>query len=388
MKGPLTLGKIPFKNLMAHPARTVILLLLVIVQAACMCSGMAMVSSMWAELARAEERLGADILIYPTAAMSRISAKALLMQGSPVEVWRDRSLLKRMADCEDIERTAFQVYIRDTTGEEPVWIVGFEPEQDFAVSSWTEGGDARIPDGSVIAGCSHLPDAGETVLFGKSWPIAARLERTGSEMDHMVYASMSTLDEMIIAAGEAGITAYASVDPHTDFSVALLRVRDSADLDSVTGWLNTYIRKVRAVRSEETLTQASSGIHRQITLIAFGTLAAWGLLLLALGVTRTVMMKERKKELYTWHALGASRSVVSGVMLKEALYVHGAGAPAGAVIGWAAGCVISSAGPNLSSAVLWMTVTAVLSLATGLISTRIAVGRADASMDAQMLLTV
>ena len=117
MKRALRLHAVPFRNLRTHPFRTVILLILIVAQASCVLGRLLMTQSMKNEMARTEARLGADILVYPAAAMSKISSKSLLMQGTPIEIWKDRSMLSRMDACDDITQVAYQIYIRDTTGK-------------------------------------------------------------------------------------------------------------------------------------------------------------------------------------------------------------------------------------------------------------------------------
>ncbi len=384
MKRALTLGKVPLKSLRAHPVRTIVLLLLTVAQAACVFGGLTMMRSMQDELALADARLGADILIYPSAAMSRISSKTLLMQGSPVEVWKDRSMLSRTQDCGGIERMTYQLYIRDTTRETPTWIVSFDPMADFVITPWVTGYDVpSLPDGAVLVGCKA--DGQDAVtLFGQSWPIAARLTETGSELDDMVFVSPNTLAQLLSAAESAGITAYRSIDPHNDFTVVLVRVRSGANLDSVTSWLNTYIRKVKAVRSEETLADTSSGIHGQISLIAAIAVAAWIVLLLALGIAQSMMMKERKKELYLWHAIGATRSIVNRIMMREALLIHGVGAALGVLAAGAVLCLLRSAPFSIP----YVLTTVLLSVVSGCVSAMIAVRRTAKAMNGQMLLNV
>ena len=98
-------------------------------------------------------------------------------------------------------------------------------------------------------------------LYKKDWPAAARLEETGYSLDTSVFVCMDTLKELIKASEEAGIDTYASVNPDKQFSSAPVRVVDKSKVGSVADWINIYVRKVTAVRSEETLTQASSGIQ-------------------------------------------------------------------------------------------------------------------------------
>ena len=389
MKSALKLNSIPVKNMRAHPVRTMILMLLVMAQAACVMGGLSLTRFMRQEMAIAEARLGADILVYPSAAMSKISSKTLLMQGSPVEVWKDRAMLSRMDDCDGIAAVSYQLYIRDTTAETPRWIVGYNSETDFVIAPWIDGQtDFRLPDGAVLAGCKAVQGDNIVSLFGKSWPVAARLAEMGSELDEMVFVNPHTLKSLIEAAGDAGITAYRNVDPERDFTVALLRVNDQASLDSVTSWLNTYIRKVTAVRSEETLADTSAGMRRQMTMIAAISAGAWIALLLALGVAQSMMMKERKKELYVWHAIGASRAVVNRVMLRESLMIYAAGALLGILLCAALLPILFGTGMGYSVLPPFALVTVTLTVLIGGVSTLLSVKRATESMNGQMLLTV
>ena len=360
-----------------HAVRTVILLLLVTAQAACAFGGLMLMRELRLDLTRADARLGADILVYPSAAMSRISAKTLIMQGTPVEIWKSGSMLEGITDCDGIEAVSYQIYLKDDSGETPVWITGFDPETDFAIEPWITGGrDHTLPDGAVLTGYHVRTNADGTVtLFGKAWPVAQRLDETGSVMDDSVFVNLPTLSGMI---EDTGMEKYEKIHPETDFSAALVRIEKGADIDSVTHWLNTHIRKVKAVRSEATLTDAAKGIRSQIRMTAVITGCAWCVLLLALAIAQSMMMGERRKELYVWHAIGASRGTVLRIMLGETLLIYLPGSLSGILIasirfgmaGLPAICIIC------------------LSALIGCISTISAVKTASRSMNSQMLLTV
>ena len=292
-------------------------------------------------------------------------------------------MLEEITDCDGIEAVSYQVYLKDDSGETPVWIVGFDPETDFAIKPWITGGhDHTLPDGAVLAGYHVGTNADGTVtLFGRTWPVAQRLDETGSVMDDSVFVNDSVFVKLSALSGiieETGMEKYEKIHPETDFSAALVRIKKGADIDSVTHWLNTHIHKVTAVRSDAALTDAAEGIRSQIGLTAVITGCAWCVLLLALAIAQSLMMGERRKELYVWHAIGASRGIVLRVMLRETLLIY--------LSGSLLGILIASIWSGMAGAQAICIVC--LSALIGCISTIGAVKTASRSMNSQMLLTV
>lgn len=332
MSNALSLRRVPLLTIRAHPVRSLIIAVLALAQAACVFGGLILVGAMRAELTLAERRLGADLVVYPTTCLNQVEKKRLLMLGTPVGCHQPRSALARMSSNEDIAAVSYQLYVSETLVDGSTrWIVGFEPETDFALSPWiAEGEGTSLPRGSVLVG-SAVPGAdGQTLsVFGRERPIGAHLLTTGSELDDAVFVSMDTLSDMMADARAAGEDNDASLDPRTDYSAALVRASDSDAIESVTNWINLYVRKVSAVRAADALVGAASGIrvHRGIAIGVLG--ATWLVLLGALVIVQVSLMNERMQELAVWRSIGASRSIMSRVMLSESALLHVAGALAG-----------------------------------------------------------
>lgn len=332
MSNALSLRRVPLLTIRAHPVRSLIIAVLALAQAACVFGGLILVGAMRAELTLAERRLGADLVVYPTTCLNQVEKKRLLMLGTPVGCHQPRSALARMSSNEDIAAVSYQLYVSETLVDGSTrWIVGFEPETDFALSPWiAEGEGTSLPRGSVLVG-SAVPGAdGQTLsVFGRERPIGAHLLTTGSELDDAVFVSMDTLSDMMADARAAGEDNDASLDPRTDYSAALVRASDSDAIESVTNWINLYVRKVSAVRADEALVGAASGIrvHRGVAIGVLG--ATWFVLLGALVIVQVSLMNERMQELAVWRSIGASRSIMSRVMLSESALLHVAGALAG-----------------------------------------------------------
>lgn len=332
MSNALSLRRVPLLTIRAHPVRSLIIAVLALAQAACVFGGLILVGAMRAELTLAERRLGADLVVYPTTCLNQVEKKRLLMLGTPVGCHQPRSALARMSSNEDIAAVSYQLYVSETLVDGSTrWIVGFEPETDFALSPWiAEGEGTSLPRGSVLVG-SAVPGAdGQTLsVFGRERPIGAHLLTTGSELDDALFVSMDTLSDMMADARAAGEDNDASLDPRTDYSAALVRASDSDAIESVTNWINLYVRKVSAVRADEALVGAASGIraHRGVAIGVLG--ATWLVLLGALVIVQVSLMNERMQELAVWRSIGASRSIMSRVMLSESALLHVAGALAG-----------------------------------------------------------
>ena len=88
---------------------------------------------------------------------------------------------------------------------------------------------------------------------------------------------------LIDASLDAGVDTYASLDPHRDYSVALVRVADRDRAQSVVDWINIYVRKVTAVGSGELLTGTASAIRGHSGAIAALAAVAWLIVLAALA---------------------------------------------------------------------------------------------------------
>ena len=393
MTGSFTLRRVPLKNIRAHPVRAAIILVLALAQAACVFGGLVALDGMRAQLGLAERRLGADLVVYPTACLNLVDKRALSMLGTPVSCNQPRATLARMDANEEIAAVTFQLSISQTRPDGTTqWIIGYDPATDFVVSPWIAEGEGRAaPEGTVTVGsAAEQTPAGEVTLFGKRWPVGAHLETTGTDWDHAVFVSMDTLPQIIAASVESGVDTYASLIPSRDYTVALVRVADSRQVDSVTEWINLYVRKVTAVRSDVAVSATASDVraHRSALLGVLG--AAWLVLLAALMVAQLTLMNERRHELYVWRSIGASSATIARVVTAESLMIHAAGALSGVLVGAAAVPLLGDASalaalttPSRSAPLAGLTV--VLLVAFGVAGTRLALARVAAAVQGQKL---
>ena len=393
MTRAFALRLVPLKSLRAHPVRAAIILILVLAQAACVFGGLVALDGMRAELSLAQRRLGADLVVYPTSCLNKVDKKSVTMLGTPALCDQPRAALSRMGANEDIAAVSYQLTIADQThGDDPLWVVGYDPATDFVISPWIAEGEGVSPQVGTVAVGSAVPltDAGDVTIFGRQWPVGAHLEATGTSLDAAVFVSMDTLSQVIAASTQAGVDTYASLNPAEDYTVALVRVANPADVQAVTEWINLYVRKVSAVRSDLTVATTASDVraHRSALLGVLGI--AWGVLLAALMVAQATLMNERRHELYVWRSIGASAKTIARVMTVESLILHAAGALAGVLVGAAAVPLLGDASalaalttPARSAPLAGLTVA--LLVAFGVAGTRLALARVTAAVQGQKL---
>lgn len=393
MKTGAFLRRVPLKSILARPGRSAFLLFLALLQAACALVALLLVQGVGHELLRAEQRLGADVLVYPSAGFLQLDGACVNMLASPVQYYRDRSGLALLTENDEIDAISHQIHVSvPNRGDEgPKWIIGYEPETDFVITPWLEeGADAA---GGVILGSAVGASASNGLeLFGERLPIAARLARTGGEYDDSVFVPLRMLDRLLAQAPQYGVEGVEGLDPLEDYSVATIRVGDKSKVESVANWINLYIRKVTAVHSETLLVDTAGALGAHSAGIAVLGGAAWLVLLAALGVAQSVMMNERRGELHIWRVVGAPKATVRRIVLAELLILQAAGSGAGILLSWLLLARIS--GPvraevlSPSAMPLPLLAAFAASLLVGWASARFALRRAMSAADAQMLLTI
>lgn len=393
MKTQPSLKTVPLKNIRARPGRSLFLLLLAVLQAACALVALLLVQGLGYELHRAEQRLGADILVYPAAGFLQLDSSCVNMLANPVPYYRDRSQLSLLAQNDDVEAISYQVHIAAPHEENGVkWIIGYEPESDFVVTAWLNDPwqEEKIQaEGGILIGSDVETDSSDQVdTLGEHLKVAAQLARTGGDYDNAIFLPLHRLDSLLRHAPHQ-LEGQNTLNPLSDYSVATIKVKDTSKVEPVANWINLYIRKVKAVHSETLLADTAGALGAHSLGIAVLGGVAWLLLLAALGIAQSVMMNERRAELHIWKVVGASEKTVRTLMLTEYLLIHVLGAATGILTAWllltqAEGSIRAHT-LNPSAMLLPLALAFFASLLVAWMSARFAVKKALRAAQAQML---
>ncbi|MBR6953923.1 MAG: ABC transporter permease [Clostridia bacterium] len=312
---------LPLVNLLRKPGRTLALALLIAFLALAVFGGSVVVLSLRGGLQSLEARLGADIILVPSEAQSKVSFQNMFLQGTTGAFYMDASVLDKALEVEGVEKAAPQTFLASLKADccsIKIQVIGIDPALDFTVQPWISRSLSReMGDMDVAVGCKVEADVGETIrVYDQRCKVTARLEPTGTGLDTAVYCNMDTMNTLLRAAEEKGVS-HRIESGDSVISAVYVKVRDGADIDAVNSCLNGHIRKVTAVRTRSMITGVSdslAGISRTVTILIA---AVWVLAIVILLLTFVLIIRERSREFAVLRLAGASRGMLSRMVLRE-----------------------------------------------------------------------
>ena len=308
-------------NLVRRPGRTLALALLSAFLSLAVFGGSVMVLSLRSGLHSLEARLGADIIVVPSQAQSKVSFQNMFLQGTTGAFYMNASALDQALEVEGVEKAAPQTFLASLKADccsIKIQVIGIDPELDFTVQPWIARSLSRgLGDMDVAVGCKVEAEVGEIIrIYDQRCKVVARLEATGTGLDTAVYCNMETMHALLSAAEAKGVSHKIESGDEV-ISAIYVKVKDGCDIDKVNSRLNGHIRKVTAVRTRSMITGVSdslSGVSRTITLLIA---AVWGLALIILLLISVLIIRERVREFAVLRLVGASRGMLGRMVLTE-----------------------------------------------------------------------
>ena len=282
------------------------------------------------------ERLGADIIVVPSGAETKIET-ALLM-GKPTQIWMSTSKLDKVAVVPGVAEVSPQIYLNSLYGASccavsEMFLVVFDPQTDFTIRPWLERrlGRDLLPN-EVIGGSYVFTPPGEQyiTLYGHHLTLKGNLEATGTGLDQTLFMTVETAQDMALTSlteAEEPLV----IQPGL-VSAIMVKVLPGADAHKVTQQILLDVLGVVPIESPSLF-----GTYRQqMTGLLWGFLAVlcigWALCMALIGLIFSMAANERRREISVLRALGASRGYVFQSLLSEVGLIAVAAAILGIVL--------------------------------------------------------
>ena len=326
------------KNLIRRPGRTVALILLTALLALAAFGGSVVVRSLRQGLTSLESRLGADIIVVPSSAQSKVSFQNMLLQGTTGAFYMSAENLTRVREVEGVEVAAPQLFLASLKADccsVKIQVIGFDPDTDFFVQPWIEQSYSRnLNDFDVVVGCKVEADVGENLrIYDTPCKVVGRLAATGTGLDTAVYCNLSTMKSLLQAAEAKGISHKVTSDDSDDqISAIYVKVKEGYDIGQVNSKIQGHTRKASAIRTRSMLTDVSDSLTGISSTISGLIGIVWILALLILLLCFAMIVRERKREFAVLRLLGTSRAQLCKIVLSESFLCSLSGALLGIAV--------------------------------------------------------
>lgn len=384
------INSLPQKNLRRKPMRTCALMALVAFLAFSVFSGAVIVLSLQSGLRNLEARLGADVIVVPASAKSKVNVDNILLNATTGFFYMDRTILDQVSAIDGIEKASPQVFLTSLRADcctMPVQVIGIDQATDFVIGPWmTTRYQGTLSEMDVVVGSKVDAEVGSKIrIYNENCNVVARLDSTGTGLDTAVYTNMDTIHRLMEASEAQDGVLKITGSPEEVISAIYIKVKDGHSAESVTNAINVHVRKVQAVQTKNMLTGVSDSLGGIASTAAWLIAAICVLTFAILMVAFCLLINERKREFAVLRMVGASRLMLLRIIIVEAMYLSLAGGVLGTVLGAAVvfpfnALIEMKLGlpfliPSLWSTLLVAAITLILALSSGSLASAFAARR-------------
>lgn len=248
-----------------------------------------------------DRRLGADLMVVPDKAKE--SVESVLLTGSRDYIYFNKNILGEMKKIPEVSEATQQFFLASLSEKccaDSLEIVGFDPETDFIIEPWVKGEyHKELADYEAVAGSDVALEKDKTIhLFGKTYKVAARLERTATSMDTSVYFPLSSIPGLIADAQEENLNFLDSQKDPASVSTVFVNLKDGQDRLGVTKAIyETSGEKVKIVYPKPPVRSFSQNVSGILSgMKVFTGVAAAGNIAVVFLVYRAVFPERKSKK--------------------------------------------------------------------------------------------
>ncbi len=327
----ITMKSLPWRNLKGYAGRTAALLVFAMLMAVAVFGGTMMIGGVQNGLHTVKARLGADIMVTPENAKNEFDAQTVLLQAEPGYFYMDASVLDQIRKVEGVEIASPQLFLASAKAgccSTRVQMIAFDPETDFVIQPWLEDAhilkDMGLLDvviGSLVDWTSAAYE--DTIQFyDTECHVVGQFSPTGSTLDSAVYMNFDTCKALMEACRKKGLFRYENLDADSVISAVMIRVKDGYDIETVASAIRQNVDNVSVATATNMVSGIAESLNSVSSTVSVLILVLWGIGMLMTVLIFSLMMNERRREFASLRAMGASRRILSGIVVRESLLVN------------------------------------------------------------------
>lgn len=282
-----------------------------------------------------KDRLGADVIIMPVDAQTKI--EGAILNGEPNSFYFNSDLTEKVKEIQGVKEVSPQVYTATLSAgccAFPVQIIGIDFETDFSVKPWMEGKLEELKKDEIIAGANITADKDSTLIFYEhEFYVKERLDATGMGFDNCIFMSIEDARNLAKKATEYGVSIPEGQE--NLISNIMVNVEDDQRADLLLYDINKEIKgEGKATKSTAIVDSIGKQMESSSNYILILLSIVWALCLTVLFIVFPMITKSRSRELATLRVLGATKVQISTLLLKEMGILSFFGSITGTLLGF------------------------------------------------------
>ncbi len=281
-------------------------------------------------------RLGADILVVPEGAETKVES-ALLM-GTPTNIWMPTEDVQKIAAIPGVAVATPQLYLSTLHGASccsvsDMFLVAYDPATDFTIQPWLEQKIGKgLMLGEAVGGTYVFVPQGEQniKIYGYILTLRANMEPTGTALDQSMFFTFDTAQD--VARISKTQAEKPLVIPQNSISAVLIKLAPKANSRDVAVQIIKDVPGVTPIESPNLFQSYRTQILSLLRSIILILGITWLLSVVMIGLVFSMAAYERRRELGVLRAMGAPRSFVFQSLLTEAGLLAFLGGGVGAIL--------------------------------------------------------
>ena len=277
-------------------------------------------------------RTYADMIAVPDSYLD--TTKDMLFKGKACSIIFKDDVMTKLKDINGVEAASPQLYLETLAlsccSDEGVQIVAFDPENDFAVSQWTDVSHDISAYEALAGSGGSLAKGDKITLFDREFTIADVLEETGMGYDNSIFIRRETADEITSS------DQYQFMFGHKTglVSMVLIKTVPDADITDVYNNINSVLEgsETKVYPIEQLSSDLRSHIRLMTNMVGIVSACAVIIAAVALFAMVTLTFHQRRRIAGSMLSAGCPRGKVLKYFLAEYLALFAAGAAAGMVL--------------------------------------------------------
>ncbi|MBO7639241.1 MAG: ABC transporter permease [Treponema sp.] len=333
MEKTITVKSLALSNIKKKPYRTAALTVLVALASGVLFGTLLLTASIRGGLSGIKNRIGADLMIVPEGYEAQ--AESVLLSGEPVYFYMDKSIEETVRGIQGVAAVSSQFYLTslsESCCDFPIQIIGFDPETDFIVKSWARKKvkETGIDGGEFILAGSNISTEKDTVrFFEHAHKVSARLAKSGTGMDNVIYADISSLQNIFDDAKEKGFGFISDGDTKSKTSVIFVKLAEGVKPDGVAARIKGAVSGIQVIQSDKYVSDLMDSVSSFLIFLYAGSIIVVLITVLTLSIVFNLSINERLREFSILRVIGADFKKLRSIVFAEAGFIGSLGAVLG-----------------------------------------------------------